>query len=67
MISSGSALFANMISLGSALFANMILSGSALFAKIKTIFRDKGTEIHHFIEILTSNPFKWVMNNSILI
>ena len=41
-----------------------ISSGSALFAKIKTIFRD---ERHHFIQILTSNPLKYRMDNPILI
>ena len=40
-----------------------ISSGSALFAKIKQSTR---TEIHHFIDILTGNPLKYKIDNSIL-
>ena len=41
-----------------------ISSGSALFAKI---YLFSGTEIHHFIESLTSNPLKYKTDNSILL
>ena len=41
-----------------------ISSESALFVEIKTIVR---TEKHYFIEILTCNPSKYKMDNSILI
>ena len=49
---------------GSSLYAKgCISSGLSLFANIK---KSSGTEIHHFIEILTCNPLKYKMNNSIL-
>ena len=41
-----------------------ISSGSALLAGWK---QSLGTEVHHFVEILTSSPLKWKMDYSVFV
>ena len=41
-----------------------ISSGSALFVRWKQSLR---TEVHHFVEILTSSPLRWKSDYSVLV